>query len=610
MEKKIDKNVPLQQRVSEIGKTEVQKKENKKRMSKAQKASQKPESKAKAVVTTKVNNAIRQELVPLISETVRSALNEPVGENGTPYYKAYVYNFLKDALEDPSGRCSQMLSSGIFNEMLFQKLDKEASAKTAFDAEYERYRILKTLYKEQREIYEDPNRYLFAICSRRVGKSTLATRLLVADAMFPNHRGLYVNVRYDQAIGQGYKMTCELLDSLGYVHVDKFSGNMHYVEYKTNKTEGQIELNNGSTIVFKGNSKAGEADKYQGYKYTFCVVDEVQSQPCLDYLLNQILGAAMVDVKGSKQLLIGTPPRIPNTYCEKLWKMKDNVYSKFHWSMEKNPYLENDVATEIEIACKKAGVTKDSAFIRREYFGEFVYDTEALIFKGYQTYKKIPEDFFPTKVWVGVDWGFVDHNAITVTAVDYYNKKAYVIDQQHFGRADSDEQERAVQKAYFKAIDFLRSYKVKDPDHVTTIVTDTNQPSITLKLQRMGLPVVNAYKPEVAPTIDALATEMRAGRLYIPEDGILVEECDRTVWKRTEDGNILPEVDDLTYHANALHALRYCSIYWLDEWASLAYSADNAIPLDERNGPLEREGYYGDSFGAPCETITFEELLN
>lgn len=137
--------------------------------------------------------------------------------------------------------------------------------------------------------------------------------------------------------------------------------------------------------------------------------------------------------------------------------MKDNVYSKYHWDMSKNPYLENDVETEIEIACKKAGVNKDSPFIQREYYGKFVYDTEALIFKDYKMYDKIPEDFIPTKVWIGIDWGFVDDNAITVTAVDYYNKKAYVVYDRSFGRVDTDEQEIEVQKAYYFGLDFLKN---------------------------------------------------------------------------------------------------------------------------------------------------------
>lgn len=579
-----------------------------KMMEKGFEANKDPEKNLERSEKEKLTKAIKRATYPEMIDYTRHLFFAPDPETGKPYFKVYLENFFKEALEDPSGRCSQMLSSGIFNEQLWQKLDSEINSTKTVDVDYEKYRILKTLYKQQREIYEDENRYLFAICSRRVGKSTLAARLLVADALVPNHNGLYVGVKSDQAKGIGLAMVLKLLQDLGYTQLsgrESFK-NQGQVEYRVHTDPGGavIEFYNGSKITFRGNSKAGEADKYQGFMYTLCIVDEVQSQPCLEYLLNSILGAAMVDKKGSRQLLIGTPPRIPNTYCEKLWKMENNVYSKFHWDMSKNPYLENDVETEIDIACKKAGVTRDSAFIRREYYGEFVYDTDALIFKDYKTYRELPKDFLPTKIWIGVDWGFVDHNAIVTVAVDYYAKKAFVIAQEHFGRADSKEQEQAVEKAYYDAIDFLRVYKIKDPDHFITIVTDTNQPATILTLQRAGLPVIKAYKPNVEVTTDQLATEMRTGRCLIPEDGILREEADRTVWKRNDDGQVLFEIDDLVFHPNALHALRYCAIYWLDEWKN--YEASNLIEMPEKDHfNLEDE-----SIEKPFETITVEEEWN
>jgi hypothetical protein len=94
---------------------------------------------------------------------------------------------------------------------------------------------------------------------------------------------------------------------------------------------------------------------------------------------------------------------------------------------------------------------------------------------------------------------------------------------------------------------------------------------------------------------------MRTGRCLIPEDGILREEADRTVWKRNDDGQVLFEIDDLVFHPNALHALRYCAIYWLDEWKN--YEASNLIEMPEKDHfNLEDE-----SIEKPFETITVEE---
>lgn len=556
----------------------------------------KPENQEKAIAHKTINNSARELLKENSLNYIKQCMLKPI--NGVPYYQAFINNFLQDALDDPEGKCSQMLSAGLFNERLLEMLDgKKNEEVKKIDTEYEIYKLTKTLYKEQREIFEDPNRYLFAICSRRVGKSTLASRLLVADALIPNHRGLYIGPKATHAKGIGLKMVLDLLENMKYVRIkgsQTFTANFSTIEYRVHTDPGgaEVEFNNGSTITFRGNSKTGEADNYQGFKYTFCVVDEVQSQCCLDYLLNQILSAAMTDIKGSKQLLIGTPPRIPNTYCEKLWTMKDNVYSKYHWDMSKNPYLENDVETEIEIACKKAGVNKDSPFIQREYYGKFVYDTEALIFKDYKLYDKIPEDFIPTKVWIGVDWGYVDDNAITVTAVDYYNKKAYVVYDRSFGRVDTDEQEIEVQKAYYFGLDFLKKYRIPNAENNVCIVCDTNQPALALKIRRTGLPIIEAYKPEVVPTIESLATDMRT-KVYIQRRSVLETECTKTLWKRDDSGRILAEVDDEVFHPNALHALRYTHIMWTDDWQN--YSASNVEYLDPSDGPDEyipQQNYY------------------
>ena len=71
------------------------------------------------------------------------------------------------------------------------------------------------------------------------------------------------------------------------------------------------------------------------------------------------------------------------------------------------------------------------------------------------------------------------------------------------------------------------------------------------------LPAYCCYKYNKAMAISQMSEFCRTGKLDIPEDGILADECDRTLYKRDEEDNILPEIDDELFHPDALMALLY-----------------------------------------------------
>lgn len=59
--------------------------------------------------------------------------------------------------------------------------------------------------------------------------------------------------------------------------------------------------------------------------------------------------------------------------------------------------------------------------------------------------------------------------------------------------------------------------------------------------------------------IQQLSDWCRTGRIQIPEKQTLEDEFERTVYKRDEQDNILPEIDDDLFHPDALDALLYAS---------------------------------------------------
>ena len=91
------------------------------------------------------------------------------------------------------------------------------------------------------------------------------------------------------------------------------------------------------------------------------------------------------------------------------------------------------------------------------------------------------------------------------------------------------------------------------------IYADTNEQSITYELFSVEkLPAYNAYKYNKMAAMAQLADKLRIGMLQY-NDNILQDEYERTLYKRDDEDNILPEIDDDVFHPDAIMALLYAS---------------------------------------------------
>jgi hypothetical protein len=59
--------------------------------------------------------------------------------------------------------------------------------------------------------------------------------------------------------------------------------------------------------------------------------------------------------------------------------------------------------------------------------------------------------------------------------------------------------------------------------------------------------------------VEMLADELRSSRMLIKRGGILDNEMDRILYARDDEDNIINEIDEETYHADAIMALLYAS---------------------------------------------------
>ena len=498
-----------------------------------------PESIKKQKETRAMNIAIKNQ----IYEELRQQL---AGGNDA-YYKGFIDKYLKEAKKNPNSGAGHTIASFIFQQDILDKLDEQHQKEMAEDVEYIQYKLFKQFFKEQREVLYEINhsKRIAVCCSRRAGKTDLASGAINIASMIPNTRIIYVNLTYTNALNQIFENTVERSEKAGLVITN------------SSKSGGEIEWTNGSSLRICGNSNNAEIDKLRGEKrVSLVIIDEFFHQRNMEYAINEVIGPLMLDISNSTILCLGTPPRIPKTYGERVWKTEKG-WKKFHWTAEENPYIPN-YDEFIEELCKNKGITRDAPFIQREYYGVIgAYDTEAQVMKDYKVYgKDAPLDFVPDKVAIGIDWGFSDNNAIIALA--YNNEKARVIEERKFNRASVSEIIKQVQEVYSNSKKFLIENNKNANIADVSLYCDTNAKEIVYELYSVQkLPAYCAYKYNKQLAISQMSEFCRTGQIVVPEDGILSDEFDRILYKRDDEDNILTEIDEDLYHGDAFYALLY-----------------------------------------------------
>lgn len=502
--------------------------------------------KRKVVELPKISREVKGQLY----NELRDALFAPSSKNSKKSWaQNYIGIMLEEAKKNPSGAIGQWVAKQFMTDDIISKLDEQTDKYMQKDRDFLEYRLLKQLYGKQRDVFlDDMISKKIVIGSRRIGKSTLASRLLVKDAIRPNRNAFYIGLKFETAINQAYDETLRMAQSIGLTVA------------KDSKVDGHITFTNGSTITFKGNYNIRDQENnFQGYKISLCILDEVQSQRNVAHLLDDLIRPAMTDYEDAKIVLLGTPPRIKGTYAEKVWK-EFTGWKHYSWNMGENPYILKNKTVEqvVKEICEEKGITKDAPFIRREYYGEWYYDVEAQVFKDYKVYEgEIPESFIPTDIAIGGDYGFSDFNAFVALAYNRYSKEGWVIAETKFNRSSVSE---IVDRAR-NIFELSKKFAIERDNSFNlgniNFYCDTNEQSITYELSTTyKLPARNCYKYDKKMAISQLAEALRT-KIAVPKDGILTDEFDQTIYKRDEQDNITSEIDDDLFHPDAADALLY-----------------------------------------------------
>jgi hypothetical protein len=171
----------------------------------------------------------------------------------------------------------------------------------------------------------------------------------------------------------------------------------------------------------------------------------------------------------------------------------------------------------------------------------------------------IPQDFIPTHIFIGNDYGWAASNAIIGLAADCIHKKCYVYYEHKFNKATVTQ----IVDSNKIAIEIGRRMLMRGADNMIDnicIYGDTSDNSIIFEMQQTyNLPASKCYKYNRDIAIEQLSEEMRTGRMLIPQGGALALECDRTMYKRDTNDVLLNEIDDDMFHPDGMFALLYAS---------------------------------------------------
>lgn len=422
--------------------------------------------------------------------------------------------------------------------------------KKAVDTDFAEYTIRKALFPWQKEVFDDVNLRKLLICSRRTGKTYFEAAYMLAHCM-KSFDQIEVNGRIVEkkrsAIYVG--MTIEKAAANIWQTLQDLAKACHFSNIKFDNGKYRATFSNGNFIQLAGNSNKQEREKIRGSEWSLAIVDEVQSAQAMYYLMSSIL-EPIISARHGEIILSGTGPLIKGYWSDMIENCESKGWSLYHKSIFDNPTIENPEQVLEQVKATN-GWTDSNITFRREYKAEICWDDNLLIYPNVQYYENIPQDFNPTKCYIGVDLGFADRSAIEAVLMDDFGE-GYLFSEWCKAKQDST----AIFNQILATKDTIKS---KYPNVEFRVVTDTNEKNMTQDWYNRGLTELElAIKYELSYSYALLNEYLSSGRLKIKRNGPADEDHEKTSYKwDAETQQIIYEEDRKNWHEDATAALRY-----------------------------------------------------
>lgn len=417
-------------------------------------------------------------------------------------------------------------------------------------------------FDKQIAFIRDTHKFKTAVCSRRSGKTISCAADLIDTALhFAKINVLYITLNRLAAKRIIWK---ELLD------INKTFN----LNGRVNESELTISFANGSQIYVSGAKDKSEIEKFRGMALKKVYIDEAQSfRGYIRELIDDVLVPALFDYDGSL-ILIGTPgPVCAGPFYEASTSGK---WSNHKWNILDNPHIELKSGKTVNEILRserdRRGITENDATYRRESLGEWVEDSDALVFKynpHFNDYDKLPVDKYD--YIFGVDIGYEDSDAIAVLAFSQVTGKVFLVEE--FVKSKQTISDLVAEIKRLQA----RYEPIK-------MVMDAG--ALGKKIQeeirhRHSLNLEAATKERKLEFIKLMNDDLRSGRLMAKSTSAFAEDSKLVQWNY--DNPVNPKIDS-SYHSDitdaVLYAWRECKHY-IDALIEPTYAKNSNEYMDK-----------------------------
>lgn len=450
------------------------------------------------------------------------------------------------------------------NITTLMKVGREVSdyylKKQAQDKDFSEYLLYKDLMQWQKDVWNDRSKRIALPAGRRSGKSYVIAALLIKHCLTGSdnikdkngivyrkpRQAVYIGLTHERAAAVIWQPLKDLITK-AHIPYSKIDNGAHI-----------ITLSNGATIIVYGNNSKAEREKLRGLDSSMFVIDEMQSQQGVAYLIESIIGP-IVTGRDGYIVLAGTAPTSAGTYWEEVMKGNEG------YSIHKATMIDNtsipDYEKALEEVLKTNNWTRDNITFRREYLGEIAYDSNRMIYPVRYYYQTVPKQKVRS-IYVGVDYGFVDATAICAL-ITLENGSSYLANEFKERRLTATQ----IMDKINETVEYLSSTYGVDYDQVH-VRTDNNEQNIVRDIQNKypRMDIQYAVKRGETAQIALVNDLLMSQDMKIKENGPFDDECNRLVWKVNDNGVIeFGTIDDDTYHGDICDAVKYAvSSYFSD----------------------------------------------
>ena len=525
---------------------------------------------------TGIKTQIQQQFIDMMGTQVKQN-----GKKSTSFFEAYNDAFIQDAL-NPKSTAFKFMAERLYGMDILADVDAQLNKSRREDTDFMTYRIFKEGFDIQQTILLSKARDIGLMAGRRAGKSqTNKLKVIHQSQVGLNQRILVIGLTVMKTMKLYWEDTVKLLSDLG-------------IQCTPHYSDQRIDFENGSFIVFGGNSNKVEREKYRGDYWDLIVIDEAQSQPELGVFIREVIKPMLLDTNGCL-MLTGSGPRTRGTFWEEFYNNPSPSGLRLNWNLSYNPFI-YDYANALEKIKEEEALEETDPLYMREYLGLVCYDDDALVYRLKDenlvtddevlqwVAKQSPEDI---KFVAGLDYGFKDSDAFVIIMFSEKSNEKFLVYE--YKKAGTDVTE--LREAIKIGSDYLDKTFPMVYNRKYDIYADTSDQKIALEFSnRYGISIHPAYKYNKTLAIQMLQEEVRKENFKVKADGIFEYEALRTIFKRVEKEGmqsiLTKEIDGDVYHPDLLDAVLYSlRQYWLE------HETDHKVTVDKTKPEIVPEVY-------------------